>query len=107
MKIDVLKYAQRRIEIATKALWHIGDASNLRGAVGFVSHITVKHRDTALLNNAHARDQSQQRRLTDSVRTDHSDHTTGGDLNSNVVEGNRFPIAMGNVLDLGYDAIRH
>src|SRR5262245_7208395 len=107
MKIDVLKDAQRRIEVATKALWHIGDASNLRGAEDFVGHVTVKHRDTALLNNAHARDQSQQRRLADTVRTDHSDHATGGDFNINVVERNRFPVVVGNMFDLGYDAIRH
>src|SRR6476619_438179 len=107
MKIDVLKDAQRRIKVAAKALWHIGDASNLRGAVGFVGHVTIKHRDMALLNNANTCDQSQHCRLTDSVRTDHSNHTTGGDLNSNIVERNRFPIAMENVLYLGYDAIRH
>src|SRR6478672_8657508 len=107
MKIDVLKDAQRRIEVATKALWHIGDASNLRSAESFVGHVTFKHRDMALLNNADTRDQSQHCRLTDSVRTDHSDHATGGDFNSNIVERNRFPIVVGNVLDLGYDAIRH
>src|SRR4029079_9747227 len=107
MKIDVLKDAQRRVKVASQALRHIGDASNLRGAEGFVGHVTFKHRDMALLNNAHASDQSQQRRLTDSVRTDHSDHATGGDFHSNIVERNRFSVVVGNMLDLGYDAIRH
>src|SRR5262245_31294764 len=107
MKIDVLKAAQRRIKIATETLRHVGDATDLRGAVGFVSHVAVKHRHMALLDGANTRDQPQQSGLADTVRTDHSHHAAGGDIYRNVVERDRLPVPMGNVLDFGYDVIRH
>src|SRR5262245_46967276 len=107
MKIDVLKAAERRIKIATETLRHVGDATDLRGAVGFASHITAKHRDTPLLDDANTRDQPQQSGLADTVRTDHADHAVGRDINRNIVERDRFPVPMGNMVDLGYDAIRH
>src|SRR5262245_2516408 len=107
MKVDVLKAAERRIKIATEALRHVGDASDLRGAVRFVSHIAVQYCDTPLLDDPDAHDQPQQSGLADTVWTDHADHAVGRDINRNIVERNRCPVAMGNVLDLGYDAIRH
>src|SRR6516165_6662037 len=107
MKIDVLKDAQRRIEVAAEALWHIGDASNLSRAVLFVGHITVKHHDTASLNDPNTSDQRQQSRLADTVWTDHSNHAIGGDVDTHIVERNRFPVVVGNALNLGYDATRH
>ncbi len=99
MKIDVLKAAQRGIKVAAEALRHIGDTRALCGAMRFVRHIAVEDRDTALLNDPNASDQSQQCRLANTVRTDHADHAAGRDLNSDVVERNRRPIAMGNALD--------
>src|SRR5262249_58753991 len=107
MKVDVLKAAERRIKIATEALRNVGDASDWRGAVRLVGHIAVKYRDTPLLDDPDARDQSQQSGLADTVRTDHTDHTVGRDINRNIVERGRFPILVGNVLNLGYGAIRH
>src|SRR5215470_9391864 len=107
MKVDVLKAAERRIKIATQTLRHVGDARDLRGAVRVVAHIAVKYCDTPLLDDPDARDQSQQSGLADTVWTDHTDHTVGRDINRNIVERGRFPILVGNVLDLGYDAIRH
>src|SRR5262249_26194791 len=107
MKVNVLKAAERRIKIATEALRHVGDASDLRGAGRLVSHVAVKYCDAPLLDDPHARDQPQQSRLADTVRTDHTDHAVGRNINRNIVERSRFPILVGNVLDLGYDAIRH
>src|SRR6516162_3651649 len=107
MKIEVLKDAQRRIKVGAEALRHIGDACNMCGAVRFVGHIAVKDRYTALLNNSNAADQRQQSRFADTVRTDQADHTASGDLNRNIVERDRSPVAMGNALDLGDDAVGH
>jgi hypothetical protein len=61
----------------------------------------------ALLDNPHARDQSQQSRLANTVRTNHADHAAGGKFNTDIVKRNRFPVMMGNVLDFGNDAIDH
>jgi hypothetical protein len=77
------------------------------GAVRLVGHIAVKDRYTALLYNSNAADQRQQSRFPDSVRADQADHTASGDLNRNIVERYRFPVAMGNALDLGDDAVGH
>src|SRR5262245_5015653 len=107
MKIDILEDTERRIKIAAKALRHIRNAGNLRVAIGLVGHITAKHRDVALLNNANARDQPQQRRFTDAVRTDHSDHPASGNFDTHIVECCNSPITMGYTLDLSYDAIHH
>src|SRR5215472_304785 len=78
MKIDVLKDAQRGIEIAAEALWHVGDTPTLCDAERFVGHVAVKDLYMALLDNPHARDQCQQSRLANTVRTDHADHPTCG-----------------------------
>src|SRR6516162_2040305 len=107
MKIDILKDAQGGIEVAAEALRHIGDTRPLCGAVRLVSHIAVKDRYMALLNSPNAGDQSQQSRLTDAIRTDQADHAASGDLNCNIVERYRCPVAMGNVLDRGDGAISH
>ena len=107
MKIDVLKDAERRIKVAAKALRHIGDERTMCGAVRSVSHVALKDHDMALLNDPNAPDQRQQSRFADTVRTDHADHAAGGDLDGHIVERNPFSVAMGNVLDLGDDAIRH
>src|SRR5215469_9313397 len=102
MKIDVFKAAQRRIQIPPEALRHIGDTRTLCGAMGFVGHIAAEDRDAALLNDPNTGDQPQQGRLADAVRTDQADHATSRDLNTHVVERDRRPIAMGDVLDFGY-----
>src|SRR5215472_14309710 len=107
MKIDVLKDAQRGIEIAAEALWHVGDTPTLCDAERFIGHVAVKDLHMALLDNPHARDQCQQSRLANTVRTDHANHPTCGDLDRNIVERNGCPVPMGNVLDLGYDIIGH
>src|SRR5262245_28090819 len=107
MEIDVLEDAQRRIKVAAQTLWHIGDTCTMRRAMRFISHIAVKNHHMALLNDSHACDQCQQSRFANSVRTDHADHATSWELNSNIVERSRFPIAMGNALDLGDDDVSH
>src|SRR5262245_35031858 len=105
MKVDVLEDTQRGVEIAAKPLWHIGNARTLCDAEHFVGHITVKNPYMALLDNPHARDQRKQSRLADTIRTDHADHATSGNVDRNIVKRNACPIAMRNVLDFGDDAI--
>src|SRR5262245_19241666 len=107
MEIDVLKDAQRRIKVAAESLRHIGDSCTMRRAVRFISHVAVKNCHMALLNNPYARDQCQQSRFANSVRTDHADHATSRALNSDIVERSRFPIAMGNAFNLGDGDVRH
>src|SRR5262249_15902400 len=107
MKIDVLKDAQRGIEIAAEALRHISDTPTLCDAERFVGHITVKDLYMALLDNPHARDQRQQSRFSNTVRTDYADHAASGNVDRSIVERNACPIVMRNVLNFGEDAIGH
>src|SRR5215471_12253772 len=99
MKINVFKAAQGGIKVPPEALRHIGDTRALCGAMCSVGHIAAEDRDAALLNDPNAGDQPQQGRLADAVRTDQADHATSWDLNAHVVERDRRPIAMGDVLD--------
>jgi hypothetical protein len=107
VKVDVLEDAQRGVEIAAEALRHVGDTPTLCDAERFVGHITIKDLDMALLDNTHAPDQCEQSRLANTVRTDHADHATRGNVDRNIVERNACPVAMRNVLDFGDDAIGH
>src|SRR5262245_2496555 len=107
MKINVLEDAQRGIKVSAKPLWHVGDASNMRGAVCLISHIAVENRDTALLNDPDAADQCQQGRFADAIRSYNADHSAGGDLEGDIVKRDGFPIAMAHPLDLGDDAVGH
>src|SRR6516164_1590460 len=106
MEIDVFKAAQGGIQVPPEALRHIGDTRALRGAMGSVGHIAAEDRDAALLNDPNAGDQPQQCRLADAVRTDQADHATGRDRNAHVVERDRRPVVMGDVLDFGYGSLR-
>ena len=107
MEIDVLEAAQGGVEIAAEALRHIGDARTLRGAMRLVGHVAVKDRYTALLNDPDAGDQSEQSRLSDAIRTNHADHAASRDLKGYIVECNRRPVVMGDVLDLGDGTVGH
>src|SRR5215813_8747974 len=106
MEIDVFKAAQGGIQVPPEALRHIGDPRTLSGAMGSVGHIAAEDRDATLLNDPNTGDQPQQGRLADAVRTDQADHATGGDINAHIVECDRRPVAMGDVLDFGYGGLR-
>src|SRR5215471_3878397 len=106
MKIDVFKAAQGGIQVPPEALRHIGDPRTLSGAMGSVGHIAAEDRNGALLNDPNTGDQPQQGRLADAVRTDQANHATGWDRNAHVVERNRLPVVMGDVLDFGDGSLR-
>src|SRR4029077_7052527 len=98
---------ERRIEISTEPLRHIGNPANLRIAIRRVGHVAVEHDDSALLDYTNAGDETEQRGLAGAVRPDHSDHLAGGDIQGDIVKRKRFAITMGNAFDLGYDVSRH
>jgi hypothetical protein len=107
MKVNVFKDAECWIKISAKALGHIGNPADLRAPECFVGHISPEDYNLSFLNNPHACDEPKQCRLTGAVRADHSDHSASRDVQGNIVERKRFPVAMGNALDLGYEIINH
>jgi hypothetical protein len=58
-EVDVLKYAKRRIEIAAKALRHVGDTPANTLEVRSVGDVLVEYTDLSALNGANARDERQ------------------------------------------------
>src|SRR5208337_979392 len=107
MEVDIFKDAERWIEIFAKPLRHIGNPADLRIAVCMIGHIAAKDGDFALLDDPNAGDESEQRRLAGGIGPDHSDHLAGRDIQGNIVQRKRFPITVGNALDLRYEIIRH
>src|SRR5262249_15610006 len=88
-------------------LWHIGNSRNLRCAIGIIGHITAQDGDPALLDDANARYQPEQRRFAHTVRTEHTDHASRRNFDRNIVESERLPVAVSDVLDFGYDGTCH
>ena len=52
VEVDIFKDAERRIEVAAKALGHVGNPANLGAPVCLVCHIAAEHNDAAFLNYA-------------------------------------------------------
>src|SRR5208337_1658445 len=93
-EIDVLEHAQRRIEIAAEPLRHIGDTSAHLPQAAPVSYVLVEDNDLALLDFAHARNQSEQCRFADPVRSDHPDHYPRRDVDADVGERDRRAVPV-------------
>ena len=85
-KVEVLEYGQGRVEVAPKALRHVGNAGQARTAMLTVAHVAIQCYNFAFLDPAHARNQCEQRRFADTVRTDQPDHATGRDFERHIVE---------------------
>src|SRR6516225_7451956 len=107
MEVNVLEDAECRVKVSAEALGHIGNPADLRAPVCLIGHISPKDYNLSFLNNAHACDESKQCRLAGAVRADHADHPASRDVQGNIVERKRFPVAMGNAVDLGYEIINH
>jgi hypothetical protein len=106
-EIDVVEDAERRVEIAAKPLRHGGDAAVARPAMGSVRHVSVEDRNLAALDLAHARHKREQRGLADAVRPDHPDHAPSGNIEREVVERDRFSVAVRDALESGDDVVGH
>src|SRR5262249_23589796 len=106
-EVDVVEHAQRRIEIAAQPLRHIGDAAVTRSAMRAVPHVSVQHRDCAGLDLAHPGDEAEQGGLADAVGPDHSHHAIGRNIEGEVVERERPPVAVRYPLDSGDNGIGH
>ena len=98
-EVDVLEHAQRRIEIAAKALWHIRDAAAYLLEVAIVGDVLVEDDDLADLDDLHAGDQPEQSRFADAVRADDPDHDARRDVDRNVVERDGRAIPVRYALD--------
>src|SRR4029077_17109132 len=68
VEVDIFKDAERRIEVAAKALGHVSNPANLGAPVCLVGHVAAEHNDAAFLNYANAGDEPEQRGLAGCVR---------------------------------------
>ncbi len=93
-ELQVLFHRKRRVEILAKALRHIGDARTYGVAMAGAGHVAAQHLQVALLHDPSACQQRQQAGLAHPVRTDQADHTTGWNVQGDVVEGQRLAIAQ-------------
>ena len=99
VEVDVFIDRQRRIEVAPQPLRHIGDAVRQRKAVGRLAHIAAEDVQLALLQLAHAGNQTEQRRFTNAVRADEADGQPARQGEGKVVQRQRLAVAVGEVGD--------
>jgi hypothetical protein len=92
-ELQVLLDRQRRVEVASQTLRHVGDARANAVAVALARHVAAQHLQATLLQLARAGKQRQQARLADAVGTDQADHATGRDRQRDVVERDSLAIA--------------
>src|SRR5271166_5751576 len=98
-EVDVLEHAERGIEIAAEALRHIGDAAANFRQVSGIADVLVEDGDLAGLDDLHAGDEPEQRRLADAVRADHADHDSRRNVDRDAVERDRRPVPVRYGLD--------
>src|SRR5262249_3841861 len=106
-EVDVVEHAERRIEIAAQSLWHIRDTAVTGSAMRGIRHVSVQHRDFAGFDLAHPGDESEQGGLADTIGADPSHHAIGMNIEGEVVERERPPVAVRYPLDPGDDSVRH
>ena len=106
-EIDVLEYAQRRIEIAAQPLRHVGDAAADGFEMGGVAQDCRRRRRPVPSESAHARNKRQQRGLADPVRPDHAHHDPRGNVDRDVIERDRRAVTVRDVRDAGDDGVGH
>ncbi len=75
-------------------LRHPGDARTDVAAMFRIAHIAAQDDNVPLLNHPRARNQRQQARLTHPVRTNQPDHTTGGNVQRDIVQRDRFSVML-------------
>ena len=106
-EVDILENAERRIEIAAEPLRHVGNAGAEAFEVGRLGKVAVEHHNLSALDCAHARNQGQQGGLADPVGSDHPHHLARRDFNRCIVERDRRPVTVRDVLEPGDDFLRH
>ena len=106
-EVDVVEHAERRVEIATQPLRHVGDAPVTRPAMVLIRHVAVEHRDFAGLNFAHPRNEAEQSGFADAVGPDQSRHAVGRNFEREIIHRERLAVAVHNVLDSGDNGIGH
>jgi hypothetical protein len=105
-EIEILEHAQGRIEVAAKTLRHIGDAAVAGLAMGGLAHVATERVDGASLDPAYAGDEAEQRRFSDAVGADQSDHAGRGNGERHAVERNGPLVAVREPGDFR-GAVRH
>src|ERR1019366_4480734 len=85
-EVDILEHRQRGVEIPTQALRHERDTRAYHFTMHRSAHVTTEQLDLARLHCASAGDQREQARLANAVRPDHSGHTAGRYVETNVVQ---------------------
>jgi hypothetical protein len=64
-----------------------------------IRYVAIEDENVSGLDLSRAGNNAQQRRLSDSIRPDEPDHTTGRKLDRDRVEGDRFTVTLRDVLD--------
>src|SRR5262249_6678920 len=106
-EIDVVKNAERPIEIAAEPLRHVSDTAVTCSTMRNIGHVSVEHRDFAGLDLAHPGDEAEQGELADAVGPNHSHHAIGRNIEGEVVERERLTVAVRYPLDPGDNGVRH
>src|SRR5512140_1344224 len=96
-EVDILEYRQARIQVASQSLGHVGDSGTDLPAVSRISHVSAQRLHRAHLDPAGAGNQSEQTRLSHSVRPDEADELTGGYFEADIPHGGHSFIAQTDI----------
>ncbi len=94
---EVFGDRQRRIEIASQSLRHIGDPRQHPASRGSIAHIDTQRFDAAGLDLTGAGDEREQTRLAHAVRTDQPHHVAGRQIERDTGQCLYRTIAQGHI----------
>ena len=98
-EVDVLDHGERRVEVPSQPLRHVGDAGRCPVAVRGRGHVAAEHPDRSRPAPLDAGYQRQERRFADAVRADHGRRRSAGDGERNIVEGGGVSVAVGDAVE--------
>src|SRR6185312_16437244 len=98
-EIDILEHRERRVEIASEPLRHIGDPAADFLEIAAIRDVLVEDENLPLLDSSHPGDQREQGGFADPIRPDHADHDARRNVDADVVEGDRRAVPVRYVLD--------
>src|SRR5260370_22924120 len=84
-----------------------GETDGSLPPMALVRHISVEHRNFASLDLAHPGEEREQSGFADAVRAEQPDYAVGGNIEGEVVERERPPVAVGYPLDPGDNGVGH
>ena len=100
-EVEVFGHRERRIEVSSQTLGHIGDTRAECAPMARIGHIAAEHLNLPRLDRAGARDQRQQARLADPVRADQPGHAGRREIEADLVERTHLAVAQGHIPQAG------